>query len=230
MTNDFRPAGGPTVQEAIASDSRSPARDHALIPHIRPAVVLLLLFTALTGIVYPLAITLVAQLAFPARANGSLIASNGKTVGSSLIGQPFASDRYFQPRPSATNAPDPKDPTKTIASPYNAANSGGSNLGPTSKVLHDRIAGDVARLTASTGTKLVPADSVTTSGSGLDPHISPAFAQLQVARVAKARNLPEDKVRQLVQIHIEAPFLGIFGEREINVLGLNLALDDLPAS
>ena len=230
MTDDFRTTGGTAVLSTIASGRGSPAPDHTLFQHARPAVVLLLLFTVLTGVVYPLAITVVAQVAFPAPASGSLIVSNGKIVGSNLIGQAFASDRYFQPRPSATTAPDPKDASKTIAAPYNAANSTGSNLGPTSKTLHDRIAADAAALKASTGANSLPADSVTTSGSGLDPHISPAFALLQVNRVAKARNLPEDKIRSLVQAHIELPALGLFGESKVHVLGLNLALDAMPSS
>ena len=230
MNHDLRALGGEAGSANVASSPLSPVVDHALLPHVRPAVIMLLLFTLLTGLVYPLAITIIAQVAFPARANGSLVTTNGKIVGSRLIGQPFSSDRYFQPRPSATNAPDPKDATKTIDAPYNAANSGGSNLGPTSKLLHDRVAADVTKLKASTGTVIVPADSVTTSGSGLDPHISPAFALLQIARVARARHLPEDKLRRLVQDHIEAPSLGVFGEPEVNVLGLNLALDALPAA
>jgi K+-transporting ATPase ATPase C chain len=230
MSNDIRSLDDAVESNPIESGKLSPVLDHALVPHIRPAVVLLLLITVLTGIVYPLTITAIAQVTFPARANGSLITSNGNIVGSTLIGQSFASDRYFQPRPSATSAPDPKDASKTISAPYNAANSSGSNLGPTNKVLDDRIEADVAKLKASTGASVIPADSVTTSGSGLDPHISPAFALLQVARVAKARNLSEDKLRQLVQTHVETPLLGVFGEPVVNVLGLNLALDALPPS
>ena len=227
MSQVSRLSGLASRIQSAAARPLSPELDHALLPHIRPAVVMLLLFTVLTGIVYPLAITAIAQVAFPARANGSLVYINGKAVGSSLIGQSFTSDRYFWPRPSATTAPDPDDPAKSVNAPYNAANSGGSNLGPISKVLHDRIAADVTKFKASTGTTLVPADAVTASASGLDPHIGPAYALLQIARVAKARNLPEDKLRQLVQDHVVQPFIGLFGQPEVNVLELNIALDAL---
>src|SRR5258708_33563418 len=141
----------------------------------------------------------IATTLFPSQAQGSLIEKDGKVVGSALIGQVFTDDKYFHGRPSATNTPDPNDPTKNVDAPYNAANSGGSNLGPTSKMLTDRLQGDVDKLKAENPAASVPVDLVTTSGSGLDPHISPAAALFQVPRVAKARNLPEDRVRQLVQ-------------------------------
>src|SRR5450631_642669 len=161
-----------------------------MLNQIRPAIVMIVFFTVLTGLIYPLAITGVAQVAMRSSADGSLIAKDGAVVGSALIGQNFTSERYFHGRPSATNTPDPKDATKTIDAPYNAANSSGSNLGPTSQKLIDRVKADVAALGGSAA-KPVPADAVTTSASGLDPHISPAFARLQVARVAAARNVPE---------------------------------------
>src|SRR6266481_8610403 len=170
-----------------------------MLKELRPAIMMVILFTILTGIVYPLAMTGIAQVAFPWQANGSLIEKDGKVVGSALIGQVFADDKYFHGRPSATNTPDPKDSTKTIDAPYNAANSGGSNLGPTNKALIDRVKGDVDKLKERNPSGVVPIDLVTTSGSGLDPHISPDAALFQVARVAKARNLPEDRIRQLVQ-------------------------------
>lgn len=198
-----------------------------MFTHLRPAFVLLALFVALTGIAYPLAMTGIAQVVLSPQANGSLIERNGTVVGSRLIGQPFTSDRYFQPRPSATSAPDPNDSTKTVDAPYNAANSGGSNLGPTSQKLVDRVKEDAAGLQEEYGTAVVPADAVTTSGSGLDPHISPAYALLQVTKVAKARSLPEQRVRALVEARIESPILGFIGERRVNVLQLNLALDTL---
>ena len=183
-----------------------------MLTHLRPALVLLALFVALTGIAYPLAITGVAQVALSRPANGSLIERNGVVVGSDIIGQPFTSERYFQPRPSATSAPDPKDSTKTVDAPYNAAGSGGSNLGPTSQKLVDRVKEDVGRLKKDVGAAALPADAVTTSASGLDPHISPAFAQLQIARVAKARGLPEQRVRALVEGQVEGRILGFVGE------------------
>lgn len=197
-----------------------------MIVHLRPALVLLALMVALTGLAYPLAITGIAQLALSEPANGSLIERNGSVVGSALIGQPFTSDRYFRPRPSATSAPDPQDSTKTVDAPYNAAGSGGSNLGPTSQKLADRVKEDVERLRAN-GAGPVPADAATASGSGLDPHISPDYANLQIAGVAKARGLPEEQVRALVAREIEGRWLGILGEPRVNVLKLNLALDAL---
>jgi len=201
-----------------------------MLSQIRPAIVLLALFTLLTGLVYPLAITGVAQAVLPYQANGSLLMVNGQPVGSELIGQNFTADKYFHSRPSATQAPDPKDPTKTIDAPYNAANSTGSNLGPTSQKLIDRVKADVEAKRAAGWTGAIPADSVTTSGSGLDPHISPENAFAQVAAVAKARNLPEDKVRALVEANIEGRAFGLIGEPRVNVLRLNMALDALKAS
>ncbi len=200
-----------------------------MLSQIRPAVVLLALFTLLTGFVYPMAITGVAQALLPYQANGSLLQVGGMPVGSELIGQNFAADKYFHGRPSATQAQDPAhpdDPSKTIDAPYNAANSTGSNLGPTSQKLLDRVKADVAAKQAA-GWKTMPADAVTTSASGLDPHISPANALAQVATVAKARNLPEDKVRALVAANIEGRMFGLVGEPRVNVLRLNLALDGL---
>jgi K+-transporting ATPase ATPase C chain len=181
--------------------------------------------TLITGLLYPLAMTGIAQVLFPYQAQGSMIARDGTVVGSALIGQVFADDKYFHGRPSATNTPDPQDPTKNVDAPYNAANSGGSNLGPTSKMLADRLQADVEKLKAENPSVQVPVDLVTTSGSGLDPHISPAAALFQVPRVAKARNVPEDRLRQLVQDQTEGRFLGLLGEPRVNVLALNLALD-----
>jgi potassium-transporting ATPase KdpC subunit len=191
---------------------------------------MLILFSALTGLVYPLAITGIAQLAMPGAANGSLIEKNGVVVGSALIGQNFKSDRYFHPRPSATNEPDPKDPSKTIDDPYNAANSSGSNLGPTSKALVDRVKAGVEAWRKMAGPGPVPADAVTTSASGLDPDVSPETALAQVASVAKARGLDEGRVRQLVESSIEGRVLGLIGEPRVNILRLNLALDRLKSS
>ncbi len=201
-----------------------------MLQHIRPAVVLLILFSALTGLVYPLVITGVAQVAFPRAAGGELIEMDGKVVGSALIGQSFKSDRYFHPRPSATTDTDPNDLSKTIDAPYNAANSGGSNLGPTSQKLVDRVKAAVADWRAKAGPAPVPADAVTTSASGLDPDISPQNALAQVASVAKARGLDEGTVRALVERSVERPAFGLVGEPRVNVLQLNLALDQLKSS
>jgi K+-transporting ATPase ATPase C chain len=198
-----------------------------MLKEIRPAIVVLVLLTVITGLAYPLAMTGIAETIFPSQAQGSLIEKDGKVVGSVLIGQPFASDKYFHGRPSATNAPDPKDATKTIDAPYNATNSMGSNLGPTSKALADRLKGDVDKLKAENPNAAVPVDLVTTSGSGLDPEISPAAALFQVPRVAKARSLPEPSVRALVEAQVEGRTLGLLGEPRVNVLKLNLALDAL---
>jgi K+-transporting ATPase ATPase C chain len=200
-----------------------------MLREIRPAIVVLVALTLITGLVYPLAITGIAKLIFPHQAEGSLIERDGRVVGSALIGQEFKSDRYFHGRPSATTAPDPKDPTKTVAAPYNAANSGGSNLGPSNKALIDRVQGDIDSLRKENPSVPVPADLVTTSASGLDPEISPEAAYFQVPRVAKARNLAEDQVRQVVSDHVEDRFVGILGEPRVNVLLLNLALDRLSA-
>jgi K+-transporting ATPase ATPase C chain len=196
-----------------------------MLREIRPANVLLLALTVITGLAYPFAITAVAGAIFPKQAQGSLIEKDGKVVGSALIGQEFKSDKYFHGRPSATTAPDPNDSTKTVPAPYNAANSGGSNLGPTSKALNDRVKEDVDKLKAENPSQPVPIDLVTTSGSGLDPDISPEGALFQVPRVAKVRNLSEDRVRQLVAEHTEGRLGGLLGEPRVNVLALNLALD-----
>jgi potassium-transporting ATPase KdpC subunit len=199
-----------------------------MLSQIRPAIVLLALFTLLTGLAYPLAIIGVAQAVLPFQANGSLLQVGGAPVGSALIGQNFANDKYFHSRPSATQTQDPAhpdDPSKTIDAPYNAANSTGSNLGPTSQKLLDRVKADVAAKQAAGWTGPIPADAVTTSASGLDPHISPANALAQVATVAKARNLPEDKVRAVVAENTEGRILGLIGEPRVNVLRLNIALD-----
>jgi K+-transporting ATPase ATPase C chain len=204
-------------------------REDIMLAQLRPAIVMIVLFSALTGLVYPLAITEFAQVALSKPADGSLITKDdGTVIGSSLIGQSFASDKYFHGRLSATSAPDPSDSTKTVDAPYNAANSSGSNLGPTSQKLLDRVKGDVEALGGSPS-KPVPADAVTTSASGLDPDISPDYARLQVTRVAAARNLPKDRVAALVESHIATPILGIFGEPRVNVLLLNMDLDRLGA-
>ena len=196
-----------------------------MLKEIRPAIVFIVALTVITGLLYPFAMTGIAGVVFPYQAQGSLIERDGKVVGSALIGQDFTSAGYFHGRPSATVAPDPNDSTKTVPAPYNAANSGGSNLGPTNKALIDRVQGDVEKLQQENPSAQVPIDLVTTSGSGLDPDISPAAALFQVPRVAKARNMPEDRVRQLVDEHVEGRTLGFLGEPRINVLALNLALD-----
>jgi K+-transporting ATPase ATPase C chain len=196
-----------------------------MLKELRPALVLLIGLTLITGLLYPLAITGFAQLLFPTQAQGSLIVQDGKVVGSALLGQPFNDPKYFHGRPSATTAPDPQDSSKTVEAPYNAANSGGSNLGPTSKALFDRITADVERLKAENPSAPVPIDLVTTSGSGLDPDISPDAAYFQVPRVAQARGLPPERVRALVESQIQGRTLGLFGEPRVNVLKLNLALD-----
>ncbi len=201
-----------------------------MLQHLRPAVVLLVLFSALTGLVYPLAVTGIAQVAMPRQANGSLIEKRGVVVGSALIGQNFKTDRYFHPRPSATTDTDPNDATKTIDAPYNAANSTGSNLGPTSQKLVDRVKAGVEAWRAMAGAGPVPADAVTTSASGLDPDVSPETALAQVASVAKARGLDETRVRELVEASVEKPFFGLIGEPRVNILRLNLALDQLKSS
>ena len=197
-----------------------------MLREIRPAIVLLLVLTVITGLAYPLAMTGIAGVLFPRQAQGSLIEKDGKVIGSALIGQEFKEDKYFHGRPSATTAADPNDSTKTVSAPYNAVNSGGSNLGPTSKALADRVKEDVDKLKAENPNKPVPVDLVTTSGSGLDPNISSEAAQFQVPRVAKARNMSEDTLRQLVVANTEGRLLGLLGEPRVNVLALNLALDD----
>jgi len=196
-----------------------------MLKEIRPALVFIAALTVITGLIYPLVMTGIAGAIFPYQAQGSLIEKDGKVIGSELIGQQFATDTYFQGRPSATLGPDAVDPSKTASVPYNAANSGGSNLGPTSKVLIERVTADVAKLKQENPSAQVPTDLVTTSGSGLDPDITPEAAYFQVPRIAKARNLPENDVRQLVADHIQGRTLGIFGEPRVNVLALNLALD-----
>lgn len=197
-----------------------------MLQHFRPALVMLVLFTVLTGLLYPLAMTGIAAAVFPSQAGGSLITdAHGTVIGSRLIGQNFTSDRYFQPRPSATSAPDPKDPRKTVDAPYNAAGSTGSNLGPTSQALSDRVKAAVEARRTQGWQGPVPADAVTTSASGLDPDISPAYALAQVAGIAKARGLDEAKVKALVEANTAERFLGIVGEPRVNVLALNLALD-----
>lgn len=196
-----------------------------MLKHARPAIVMIVCMTLITGLAYPLAMTGIAQLLFPWQANGSLITKDGKVIGSALIGQNFTSDKYFHPRPSATTEPDPKDATKTVPVPYAADNSGGSNYGPTQKDLIDRVKGDVEALAKENPGTPIPVDLVTTSASGLDPDITPAAALFQVPRVAKARNLPVDQVRALVEAHIRGRTLGVLGEPRVNVLALNMALD-----
>ncbi|HWA80807.1 MAG TPA: potassium-transporting ATPase subunit KdpC [Acetobacteraceae bacterium] len=198
-----------------------------MMQHLRPSIVMIIAMTIITGLAYPLAITGIAQALFPYQANGSLLRLNGKVIGSALIGQEFTSPRYFHPRPSATTEPDPKDPSKTISVPYAADNSAGSNLGPTSKALIGGVQSAAAALAKENPNTPIPADLVTNSASGLDPDITPAGALFQVPMVAKARNLPEATVRELVLSHITPRFLGILGEPYVNVLELNLALDSL---
>ena len=200
-----------------------------MLREIRPAILVLVVLTLITGLAYPLAMTGIAGVLFPTQAQGSLIEKDGKVIGSALIGQEFKEDKYFHGRPSATVAPDPADSTKTVPAPYNAANSGGSNLGPTSKALADRLKEDVEKLKAENPNMPVPVDLVTTSGSGLDPDISPEAALFQVPRVAKARNLPEARVRELVTENTRGRLAGLLGEPRVNVLALNLALDSVTA-
>lgn len=200
-----------------------------MLSHIRPAIVLFLLLSVLTGLVYPLAITGIAGAIFPSQASGGLIVRDGKVIGSSLIGQNFTDAKYFHGRPSATSDTDPSDPTKTVASPYNAAASTGANKGPTSKDLIERVRNDIDALTDEARGRAIPIDAVTASASGLDPHITPAYAEFQVARVAAARKLDAAQVRALVARHTEGRDLGVLGEPRVNVLQLNLALDQLAA-
>jgi potassium-transporting ATPase KdpC subunit len=196
-----------------------------MLKEIRPAIIILVVLTVITGLVYPLAMTAIAGVIFPRQAEGSLIERDGKVVGSALIGQEFKTDKYFHGRLSATSGPDPADSTKTVSSPYNAANSSGSNLGPTSKALNDRIKGDVDSLKSENPSAAVPIDLVTSSGSGLDPDISPDGAMFQAPRVAKARNMPEARIRQLIDENTQGRLAGLLGEPRVNVLALNLALD-----
>jgi K+-transporting ATPase ATPase C chain len=196
-----------------------------MLKEIRPAIVLLVALALITGLIYPLALTAIAGAVFPHQAQGSLIEQNGKVIGSALIGQAFTDDKYFHGRPSAATAPDPKDSSKTVNAPYNAANSGGSNMGPTSKALAERIRGAVDELKKENPSQPVPVDLVTTSGSGLDPDISPDAARFQAPRIAKARGLPEARVQALVESQIKGRTLGLIGEPRVNVLILNLALD-----
>src|SRR6202166_3340834 len=196
-----------------------------MLKEIRPAILILVLLTLITGLAYPLAMTAIAGVIFPKQAQGSLIEKDGKVIGSVLIGQEFKDDKYFHGRPSATTAPDPADSTKTVPAPYNAANSSGSNLGPTSKALADRVKEGVDKLKAENSSTVVPIHLVTTSASGLDPDISPEGELFQVPRVAKARNMPEARVRQLVTENTAGRFAGLFADPRVNVLALNLALD-----
>lgn len=198
-----------------------------MLKEIRPAILLLVALALITGLVYPLAVTGLSQAIFPYQANGSLISQNGTIVGSELIGQSFSDDKYFHGRPSATTTADPSDSSKTVDAPYNAAASSGSNLGPTSKALAERIKGDVEKLRQESGSAQVPVDLVTASGSGLDPDISPEAARFQAPRIAKARGLPEQRVLDLLSSQISGRTLRIFGEPRVNVLQLNLALDKL---
>jgi potassium-transporting ATPase KdpC subunit len=200
-----------------------------MLKEIRPAIVMMVVLTVVTGLIYPLAMTGIAQFLFPRQANGSLIEKGGKVIGSELIGQNFAKPEYFHGRRSATTEPDPKDATKSVSAPYNAANSSGSNAGPTAKSLVERVQGDVKALKEENPNEPVPVDLVTTSASGLDPDISPAAALFQVPRVAKARGLDESELRRLVQLHTEARLFGVIGEPRVNVLHLNMALDALKA-
>jgi len=198
-----------------------------MLRELRPAIVLVIILTLITGLVYPLVMTGIAGVLFPNQAQGSLVTVDGKVVGSTLIGQEFTSDKYFHGRPSATTAPDPNDSSKTVPAPYNAANSGGSNLGPTNKALIDRVKADVDKLKQENPSAPVPIELVTTTASGLDPDITPEGALFEVPRVAKARNIPEDRLRQLVNDQVQGRLLGLFGESRVNVLALNMALDGL---
>ena len=201
-----------------------------MLKQLRPALVMILAMTIVTGLAYPLTMTGIGKVMFPFQADGSLIERNGQVVGSALIGQSFTSERYFHGRLSATVAPDPADASKTVAAPYNAANSGASNLAPTNKALIERVQADIEALRGEAGEPPavpVPMDLVTSSASGLDPHISPEAALFQVSRIARVRGLPAERIRALVEERTEGRFLGILGEPRVAVLGLNLALDAL---
>jgi K+-transporting ATPase ATPase C chain len=200
-------------------------KEEAMLKQIRPAITMIVLLTIVTGLAYPLAMTGIAQALFPRQANGSLIERGGKVIGSELIGQNFTGPGYFHGRPSATTGTDPADPSKTVPVPYNAANSGGSNAGPTSKALIDRVTEDVKKLKEENPSALVPADLVTTSASGLDPDITPAAALFQIPRIAKARGLSEEHLRELVEANTIGRTFRLLGEPRVNVLKLNLSLD-----
>ncbi|MDB5407323.1 MAG: potassium-transporting ATPase subunit [Rhodospirillales bacterium] len=199
-----------------------------MLKQIRPAIMMLVTLTIITGIIYPLGMTGLAQLLFPRQANGSLIEKDGKVIGSTLIGQNFTAPQYFWGRQSATTDTDPADSTKTVPAPYNAQNSVGSNLGPTSKALIDRVTQDSEKLKAENPDQPIPVDLATASASGLDPDITPAGADFQVPRVAKARNMSVEQVRRIVAENTTGRLLGIIGEPTVNVLKLNLALDATP--
>jgi len=200
-----------------------------MLRQIRPAILMIVVMTILTGLVYPLGMTGIAQVVFPRQANGSLVAQDGKVIGSMLIGQNFTSDKYFHPRPSATTEPDPKDPTKTVPAPYAADNSTGSNLAPTAQPLIDRVKADAEALHKENPSAPIPVDMVTTSASGLDPDITPAAALFQAPGVAKARGLDEARVKQLIADNTTGRTWGVLGEPHVNVLALNLALDAISA-
>lgn len=202
-----------------------------MLTHLRPAFSLVVLFTLLLGLVFPLGFVGIGAVVFPFQANGSLIERDGKPVGSALIGENFTGDRYFHNRESAISGTDPKDASKTVSTPYDASTSSASNLGPTSKALHDRVAGDVAILEKQGATAgAIPMDSVTSSGSGLDPDISPDYAALQAPVVAAARHVSVETVRQVLAAQTQGRMLGVFGEPRVNVLRLNLALESLPGA